>query len=704
VTTEPAGATDAVQSTPLQDIELFNILQESVVFCDLEDRIVEWNSASERFYGWSQAEILGRKRSEVFSGCFGFEAWKQNPQQPYQATVSRRTKFGTDIRIRIKQQQYSSPSGTPLLMETGTDVTYEESTEMALLTSEARITASRANTAASILELDISALFRHAKKVGSSRTIDALAWLRQNLEQISELLDAVRIIYANGVAVGHLANGNSSGFDGGLKAFWPRQSQKAFHHLVLSAISGNRTYIAAVELTTVSGRGFQADVFARFPADFITSGGAIIEIREVNAAIAADLAIQNQNTFYNDMFRASSVSTWHLDMSSTLELYDVVRSSGVTDIATYAREHPEWVATILDGVIVVDVNSTTLKLFEAEDRAEIVGKPVTAYWVDDDQEACIGNIEMIYNGGTSYNKETTFRTLRGNLIHVIFSYTASPRLNARGHALLSIVDITERVHSQNALAEAQSRLAHATRVAGLGELAASIAHEVNQPLTAITTMGEAALRWLDKPDTPHGEVKDLVLRMITDARRAADVVSSVKTMAAPQEGSRRLLSLNDVVTETLFILRPEFNKLNILEQLELSDDLPQMMASFIQLQQVVMNLALNASHAMQSVSSERKLTIETFLSNDDVHLVLRDTGPGFLPKDEARLFHSFFTTHKSGMGLGLAICRSIVESHGGKISASNALDGGAIFTVSIPTANKGRKFAPYPAKQQTDRA
>ena len=234
-------------------------------------------------------------------------------------------------------------------------------------------------------------------------------------------------------------------------------------------------------------------------------------------------------------------------------------------------------------------------------------------------------------------------------------------------------------------------MAHAARVSMLGELAASIAHEVNQPLGAITANAAAGLRWLSRDIPDLEEVRALTGRIVSDARRAADIIGRIRVMAsgaAPEAGPVRI---NAAVGDAITFLQHELRQAGIRLSHSPSPDDPAVFADRIQLQQVVVNLSLNAIQAMTNRpgGSELVLAINCTVAGDAVQLMVEDTGPGIAADALPRLFDSFFTTRAGGMGMGLAIARSIITSFDGTIRAENRPSGGARFVISLPLHTNG---------------
>lgn len=242
--------------------------------------------------------------------------------------------------------------------------------------------------------------------------------------------------------------------------------------------------------------------------------------------------------------------------------------------------------------------------------------------------------------------------------------------------------------AQEELRNTQAELTHMMRVMTMGELAASIAHEVNQPLASIITNGETGLRRLAQSEPDVEAVQKLIGRMVADARRAFGIIDRIRAMVTRQAPQQTALPLNDVVQESMDLLRHEFQSRNISISLDLAPALPSVVGDRTQLQQVVVNLAINAVQALaQSMGARRSVSIRTVLSDPKtVSCFVEDSGRGIEAEHLPHLFDSFFTTKNTGMGIGLPICRSIIEAHHGQIRAdSNSPLGGARFSFSLPT-------------------
>ncbi|HEV2828672.1 MAG TPA: PAS domain-containing protein, partial [Pyrinomonadaceae bacterium] len=250
----------------------------------------------------------------------------------------------------------------------------------------------------------------------------------------------------------------------------------------------------------------------------------------------------------------------------------------------------------------------------------------------------------------------------------------------------AVQDVTQRRLSEEALSKARSELAHVARVMSLGALTASIAHEVNQPLSGIITNASTCMRMLDAEPPNVVGARETAKRTIRDGRRAADVITRLRALFTRKDAATELVDLNEATREVIALSRTELERNRVITRTELADELPPVTGDRVQLLQVILNLLRNGADAMSSIDDRpRELWFRTEVEEDNrVRLSVRDSGIGFEPQSLERLFQTFYTTKDDGMGIGLSVSRSIIENHGGRLWATPNDGPGATFSFSIP--------------------
>jgi len=330
------------------------------------------------------------------------------------------------------------------------------------------------------------------------------------------------------------------------------------------------------------------------------------------------------------------------------------------------------------------------RIFEHDPAVEPTLDLVIERTQTDDRAALLSLLDRVACEPQNWELEHRIMMSDGSLKHIHVVARATSDSPDRLEYVGALMDITDAKLAQDALQRAQAELAHVTRVTTLGELTASIAHEVNQPLAAVVTNGEACLRWLSNTPPDLTEARGAVARMIRDGNRASEVIRHLRALTRKTDPQKAPLDINDVISDVIALVQREVLSHRIRLRLDLDAAPTPVFGDRVQLQQVIINLMMNGIEAMADVTGRpRELLIRSRRHEADLALIaVQDSGVGIDPDHLDHLFNAFFTTKQDGMGMGLSICRSIVEAHGGEMWVSPNDGPGATFHFTIQTHEK----------------
>jgi len=297
-------------------------------------------------------------------------------------------------------------------------------------------------------------------------------------------------------------------------------------------------------------------------------------------------------------------------------------------------------------------------------------------------------LEDVKITGTTQPFEREYLRKDGSRVPVLIGAAGFEKNENQGIAF--VLDLTERRRAEAELQQARTELARVSRVTTLGELTAAIAHEINQPLTGLVSSGNACLRWL-AAEAPNLEAaRRSVERMVNDGTRAGEVISRIRAMVKKAPPQRDALNINDIIMEVIGLVGTEISRNDISSHAELANDLPVVWGDRVELQQVVLNLIVNAIEAMGGAAQmQRTLSVSSENDGPDGVLVaVSDSGPGFDVASLDHLFDAFYTTKARGMGMGLAVSQTIIQRHGGRLWAGPNAPRGATFRFRLPTGSE----------------
>jgi PAS domain S-box-containing protein len=457
--------------------------------------------------------------------------------------------------------------------------------------------------------------------------------------------------------------------------------------VVENTLIDNGRWEGRLEQRTKSGTVLAIDARWALQYDHLGKPRDVLEtLTDVTDREAAYAALVQSEQRYRRMFNTSRVGVIEEDWTAIRSALQALNVDDV-NLAYYLAHNPDFVRRARPLAKVIDVNPALQKMVGADDSSafrESVDK-----LLGESDRTFLRALVAFAHGDPFYEGETELIALDGRRVPVLFTITFPAQSDGDRNVLAFVVDITERRQAQDALLAAQAELAHASRVATLGELTASIAHEVNQPLAAIVTSGEAGMRWLRR-DVPNlEEVAAAISRVVGEGRRASEIVTRIRAFLKKQPVQQDLHEIAEVISEAAKLVERELWKDHVELKVETRPDLPRIRGDRIQLQQVLVNLMVNAGQAMSKQNGPRIVTLRTDLvESEHLAVTVQDTGPGIAPDDLPRLFAPFFTTKPGGMGMGLAICRTTVEAHGGQLSAESTPGSGATFRLTLPVTQE----------------
>jgi C4-dicarboxylate-specific signal transduction histidine kinase len=309
----------------------------------------------------------------------------------------------------------------------------------------------------------------------------------------------------------------------------------------------------------------------------------------------------------------------------------------------------------------------------------------------DDRELVRREIDRAAQGEQDYDCEHRLLTPNGSVKHLHVRAHRLKYESGEEEIVGALMDVTATRKAQEALHIAQTELAHVTRMTTLGEMSASIAHEVNQPLAAIVANGEASLRWLDREVPQTDEALDAIRQIVGEAHRASGVIRGIREFSRKAAPEMIQLDINDVIDEAITLVQHEALRHGVTIRRQPAPRMPMVRGDQIQLQQVIINLVINAVQAMATITDrERVLFIRTQRQDPgEVLVAVEDVGVGIEPENADRLFSAFYTTKPDGLGMGLSICRSIIDAHGGRVWASRNTGPGMTFQFTISADGHG---------------
>jgi PAS domain S-box-containing protein len=638
-----------------------NRVSESVVIYDIDGTIRFWNDSSEALYGWGRADVVGKQLSEI-----GWPAAEVSPfggpkeyYSSWRGTLQRRHKSGEnmEVALRIETMTLGDHDREP--------VTVEYAKAVGLDAIGGNGWHCSCTLVSPLLSLEADQAMSGPSAYDAKSKGDILRSLT-----VSSVNETASVFFGG--------SSNASELIG-----------RSFHSICPDAY--REIFTALLDQILINGQAHAEGVY---------SGVRVHISRKADEAGCLRLELSGQwpqpnrvwqlqasEERYRMLVENMPIAMWEVDASRMKNVFLQLMEGGVADLREYLTANEELVDYANENVVITSVNDLAAPLFGATDAEEMHG-PVS-YIFSEARDAAINVMVARFHGQKNHAQEMKVRTFDGRLIDVLFMVSYPHRSAVLDKTLLMMVDITDRIRLEKQLKKVEADFAHASRVSALGEMVSSIAHEIRQPLTIITTDAETSLRWLSRVEPPMEKVRKLTERIAESAERANSIIGRIKEMAVKQPPTSLDVELNDIVIQSMSLVKSELRSRSVKVISRLTPNLPTVVGDGIQFQQVVVNLLMNAVDAIDAgASKSREIVVETKGTLTSVDLVVSDSGPGIPSGFEDKIFDSFYSTKESGMGMGLAICRSIAVTHGGSILARNSPQGGARITLSLPAATQ----------------
>jgi two-component system, LuxR family, sensor kinase FixL len=655
----------------LADRDIAYHAAESIILLDADGKILSINPAAEALTGWPELAVVGKALDHLdIESSAG--PWRHLLQEGcWHGRVKRRRLDGGHVLIDARR--YLRLDGERLI---GSVEYASASGATALIPAHAE---DPDQSVAASWRIDVSPAFALIQTAADP----AQQTDRAHFEEIVAL---ARILDVNDRTV-RLVGGNRGRdimIGQSVAAFWPMESRADLGELIVQAVCqfpGKQVR-----------RQLPSDGILRDPVFTVWEAGND-RPNQVYAAvhgIADDdrsyVFLRASEARYRKLTYFMPVALWQVDASHMGRIYGDLKAKGVVDFRAYLDEHPQLIDYAAQSVRVTDVNRDAIAMFGGASAQDLI-RPI-AYLFSESHASLRRIMVGRFTGRENYSENMKVRTLDDRILDVRLSVTYPAPRGELDTTIFSLEDITDDLRMQRKMRQLQADFSHAARIATLGELSSSIAHEVNQPLSAIVTYAETSLRWLARQDPNLAKATLLIQRVLANAQRADEIVQRVRAMAEKQSPEHAPLNLNDVVEEGLRFLRHEMDAHGVTIAASLSKTIPKIEGDRVQLQQVLINLIMNSLQATEASSNAEKfISVRTYRGTENAACIcIRDNGPGIAEDDLGRIFEGFYTTKEKGMGIGLSIVRSIAVAHGGAITVSNHIEGGAEFVLTLPDA------------------
>ncbi|KZC76002.1 hypothetical protein AYR46_20250 [Sphingobium yanoikuyae] len=666
--------------------DIIDLFDQAVVLRSVDGRVLDWNVGAEKIYGWSKSEVVGHDLHEILCSSHPLTVRevdiRLSTAGEWTGEFQRLSKSGEDRRVEVRSIVRTNPTGVSEIVEISIDLDALPREQQQAREMEHRYRNMFGGVTAALWELDFGETRRMIEATFNAGVRDFRTFIEANTDFLRASMRSTIVVDVNDKTVELYGAPSKAALIGkDISRFWPDESLSVYADSLVAAVEAQPYMLAETELRTWSGDPLHVLHSVAWPTENKGKGTVLVGAIDLSAVRAAEGERRRSDARYRTIFQSTAIAFLEVDL---LRARQGRHDGPIARNVTSADRENEGSGCPLDlaDAVVTDVNDASVVLFGGSARGDLLGA-FDHLWAPTVQAEFSAAIAACLRSDARFETETRLTTLDGREIDVILTAVAPPDAQAET-VVIGLLDVTERSAARAALDRMRTEMAHAARVATLGELAASIAHEVNQPLAAIGANSAAASRWLKRADPDLDELRDISDAIGRDAERAGGIVGRIRAMAQKRDPERLPLRIDDVVREVAVFIHHELQAGTVTLDLDLACAQTEVLADHVQVQQVLVNLAVNAVQAMrQAMTINPRLKVTTAPTSVGVEVTVSDNGPGVDAEAAELLFESFFSTKEAGLGIGLAICRSIIESHGGNIEVARSTWGGAAFRFTL---------------------
>jgi signal transduction histidine kinase len=423
-------------------------------------------------------------------------------------------------------------------------------------------------------------------------------------------------------------------------------------------------------------------------AILITTGLLLRDHATRKSLVQANHALVRSERRYRSIFEQARFPLFEQDYSGVAAELGKLRLQGIVDMAAHAAQFPDFHDRMARMIMTADANGATQTMLAAPKRQDVLGP--LAPLLPPGEHVLVPVLQALVDGHDHYEGPGRMIAFDGTQRIILIALNFQDDTLGLSRVIGTLVDITQREQTQEALAAARAELARAARVATVGAMSASIAHEINQPLGAIVMNAQTCLRWLRRAPPDLESASHAAQRVVNDGMRASEIVAKTRGILVKGVTQDEPIDLRELTLDVTILLERELKASSTQVRTVFGADAPMILANRVEMQQVLINLITNGMQAMKSTPTSLREILVTIDRDDleQIRLSVRDHGSGIRDVDMASLFDAFFTTRADGMGMGLAISRSAIDARGGKLTARNHEVGGAVFEFVIPAISQ----------------